>query len=227
MHKIIIACKNISKIHQDGNLKIEAIKDLSLTVAAEESIAIMGSSGSGKSTLLQLMGGLDYQTSGSIKIMGGEISQMTQSEIGLWRNKNLGFIYQFYHLLPEFTALENAMIPLLIAKVPVNIAREQAFLVLQKVNLEHRINHKPNELSGGERQRVSVARSIINNPVCILADEPTGNLDTRNAHNIIELLTDLKKQLKLACVVATHDESLITYFDKVFMMSDGRLNPAT
>ncbi|MBN3859136.1 MAG: lipoprotein-releasing ABC transporter ATP-binding protein LolD [Neisseriaceae bacterium] len=226
-NKVIIECQNISKTYQDGHLNVEVIKDLNLTVHSEESIAIIGASGSGKSTLLQLMGGLDYQTSGIIKIMGSDIQSLNQTELGLWRNQNLGFIYQFHHLLPEFTALENVMMPLLIANKPVKTARDKALQVLEQVNLENRIDHRPSELSGGEKQRVSIARAIANDPACILADEPTGNLDKRNAQNIIKLLLDLKNELNLSFVVVTHDEALITHFDRILVMSDRQLYPAT
>ncbi|QRN41736.1 MAG: lipoprotein-releasing ABC transporter ATP-binding protein LolD [Neisseriaceae bacterium] len=222
---VIIECQNISKTYQDGHLNTEVIKNLNLTIHAEESIAIIGASGSGKSTLLQLMGGLDYQTSGTIRIMGSDILSLNQTELGLWRNQNLGFIYQFHHLLPEFTALENVMMPLLIANIPTKIAQNKALQVLKQVNLENRIDHKPSQLSGGEKQRVSVARAIANNPACLLADEPTGNLDKKNAQNIISLLLELKNQLNLSFVVVTHDEGLITHFDRTLVMSDGQLSP--
>lgn len=222
---IIINCENISKTFQDGDLKVKVIQNINLQIKAKESVAIVGSSGSGKTTLLQLMGGLDKLTDGRITISGKEIQLMTQKEQGLWRNKNLGFIYQFHHLLPEFTALENVMMPLLINKIPKNEAQTRASIVLSQVGLENRIEHRPSELSGGEKQRVSVARAIVNHPSCILADEPTGNLDKTNAQRIISLLMELKQELELALVVVTHDEVQTSQFDRVLVMSDGQIGP--
>ena len=225
MSNVIIECRNVGKIYQDGQLKVEVLRHLNFSLNKQESIAILGSSGSGKSTFLQLAGGLDLPTEGTIQLMGRSLLDFSAADLGEWRNKNLGFVYQFHHLLPEFSALENVMLPLLIAKIPTRKARQEAELVLEQVGLKERLAHRPSELSGGERQRVSVARAIINRPACVLCDEPTGNLDKKNAQNILNLLHSLQKHLELALLVVTHDESLVTHFDRVLLMSDGQLTP--
>lgn len=219
----IIECDKISKTYRDGQSSISVVHKVSFKLHRGESIAIVGASGSGKSTLLQLMGGLDAPTSGQIKIMGRNIAEMNAKEIGMWRNQNLGFIYQFHHLLPEFTALENVMMPLLIAGQSKKKATERSKKILEIIGLSARLDHRPSELSGGERQRVSIARAVVNNPLSILADEPTGNLDKKNAYNVINLLKDLRQQLKLSFIVVTHDESLIPHFDRILTLSDGNL----
>ncbi|MFH4416473.1 MAG: ATP-binding cassette domain-containing protein [Neisseriaceae bacterium] len=220
----IIECINVGRAYQDGALAVEVVKAVNLKIYREQSIAILGASGSGKSTLLQLMGGLDLPTSGTIRLMGKDLKKFSVTELGLWRNQHLGFVYQFHHLLPEFTSLENVMMPLLIAKIQPKVAQKKAREILESVNLGHRMDHRPVELSGGERQRVAIARAIANDPTCILLDEPTGNLDKRNAQQVIQLLGNLKLQFKLAFLVVTHDESLVTYFDQVLAMSDGELS---
>lgn len=219
----IIECDKISKTYRDGQSTISVVHEVSFKLHRGESIAIVGASGSGKSTLLQLMGGLDAPTSGQIKIMGRNIAEMNAKEIGMWRNQNLGFIYQFHHLLPEFTALENVMMPLLIAGQSKKKATERSEKILEIIGLSARLGHRPSELSGGERQRVSIARAVVNNPLSVLADEPTGNLDKKNAYNVINLLKDLRQQLKLSYIVVTHDESLIPHFDRILTLSDGNL----
>ena len=221
----LIECDNVSKNYRDGQSTLSVVHEVSFKLYEEESIAIVGASGSGKSTLLQLMGGLDAPTSGRIKIMGRNIADMNATEIGFWRNQNLGFIYQFHHLLPEFTALENVMMPLLIAGKSKKQAAKRSREVLEVIGLSARLNHRPSELSGGERQRVSIARAIANYPLSVLADEPTGNLDKKNAHNVIHLLKKLRQELKLSFVVVTHDEGLNPHFDRVLTLSDGNLVP--
>lgn len=221
----LIECDKVSKNYRDGQSTLSVVHEVSFKLYEEESIAIVGASGSGKSTLLQLMGGLDAPTSGRIKIMGRNIADMNATEIGFWRNQNLGFIYQFHHLLPEFTALENVMMPLLIAGKSKKQAAKRSREVLEVIDLSARLNHRPSELSGGERQRVSIARAIANYPLSVLADEPTGNLDKKNAHNVIHLLKKLRQELKLSFVVVTHDEGLIPQFDRVLTLSDGNLVP--
>ena len=221
----LIECDKVSKNYRDGQSTLSVVHEVSFKLYEEESIAIVGASGSGKSTLLQLMGGLDAPTSGRIKIMGRNIADMNATEIGFWRNQNLGFIYQFHHLLPEFTALENVMMPLLIAGKSKKQAAKRSREVLEVIGLSARLNHRPSELSGGERQRVSIARAIANYPLSVLADEPTANLDKKNAHNVIHLLKKLRQELKLSFVVVTHDEGLIPHFDRVLTLSDGNLVP--
>lgn len=219
----VIQCENIDKSYQDANLNVEVLRSLSLTIMPNESLSIIGASGSGKSTLLHLLGGLDKPTSGSIRIMGEDITQISPSLLGRLRNQYLGFVYQFHHLLAEFTALENVMMPLLIGKTPKAQASQQATAMLEKVGLANRLNHRPTELSGGERQRAAIARALVHQPKCILADEPTGNLDRKNALNVLDMMLELKSELGTALVVVTHDDELAARFDSVFSMNDGSL----
>lgn len=223
MNKFIIECDNVSKTYQDGKLSVEVLRNINFSVKKQESIAILGNSGSGKSTLLHLMGGLDYPSTGTVRLMKKDIFDFNAKALGLWRSKNLGFVYQSHYLLPEFDAQENVMLPLLIAKMSVKKACEKAAVVLKQVGLAHRLNHRPAELSGGEKQRVSIARAIVNQPACVLCDEPTGNLDNDNAKNILSLLKNLQQQLELAFVVVTHDQDLAHFFNRVLLMSDGQL----
>lgn len=223
----IIQCQNVSKTYQDGKLHVEVLKSLNLTVMPQESVSIIGASGSGKSTLLHILGGLDKPSSGSVAIMGNDITHISPSKLGQLRNQYLGFVYQFHHLLAEFTALENVMMPLLIRKVPKAQAIEQASKMLDKVGLVNRIHHRPTELSGGERQRAAIARALVNHPKCILADEPTGNLDRQNALNVLNMMLELKSELGTALVVVTHDDELATRFDKTLTMNDGQLKSVT
>lgn len=224
--QIIIHAQNISKIYQDGSLNVPVLRDLSLEILAGQSLSIIGASGSGKSTLLHLLGGLDTPSSGSIQIMGQNISQISQAQLGQLRNAHLGFVYQFHHLLAEFTALENVMMPLLIAKINPQTAQQTAAHMLAKVGLEQRMMHRPTELSGGERQRAAIARALVNHPKCLLADEPTGNLDRKNALNVLDMMIELKQELGTALVIVTHDDELAARFDQVMTMRDGHLIPA-
>ena len=203
---------------------MQVLDNLTLQVDKGRSIGIVGASGSGKSTLLHILGGLDKPTSGRVSLMGQDLSQLSQKQLSGLRNRHLGFVYQFHHLLPEFSALENVMMPLLIGKRPKEQARERALLMLEKVGLKDRVQHRPGELSGGERQRAAIARALVTDPACLLADEPTGNLDRKNALNILDMMMELKQELGTALVVVTHDDEMAARFDRVLNMTDGALS---
>ena len=224
MSNWVIDCQKVCKTYQDGGLNVDVLHDLTLQIQAGESVGIIGSSGSGKSTLLHLLGGLDEPSSGSITLMGQEIAKLSQAKLGQLRNQYLGFVYQFHHLLAEFTALENVMMPLLIGRMSAKDAKVQAALMLEKVGLGQRMMHRPAELSGGERQRAAIARALVTDPACLLADEPTGNLDRKNALNILDMMMELKQELGTALVVVTHDDEMAARFDRVLNMTDGALS---
>ncbi|PIT38505.1 lipoprotein-releasing ABC transporter ATP-binding protein LolD [Snodgrassella alvi] len=221
----VIECEHVSKTYDDGHLQVSVLDDLNFKIGSGQSISVVGASGSGKSTLLHLLGGLDTPSSGSIRLMGRDITELSQKAIGQLRNQYLGFVYQFHHLLPEFTALENVMMPLLIGHMPKAQAEEQARAMLDKVGLKQRLAHRPGELSGGERQRAAIARALVTHPACILADEPTGNLDRKNASNVLDMMLDLQHELGTSLVVVTHDDELAVRFDEVLTVSDGKLIP--
>lgn len=225
MNNPVVQCSGVEKTYIDGKLKVSVIRDLNLAVTAGESVSIVGASGSGKSTLLHILGGLDTVTAGQVQVMGQNLAQMSQKALGLWRNQHLGFVYQFHHLLPEFSALENVMMPLLIRKMPKEQAKSAALAMLEKVGLGSRVAHRPGELSGGERQRAAIARALVTRPACILADEPTGNLDRTNSTHVLEMMLELKRELNTALVVVTHDDELACRFDRTLVMNDGTLNP--
>lgn len=220
----IISCQNLSKRFKEGKLDVEVLKGISLDIEAGEKIAIVGSSGSGKSTLLHILGGLDLPTSGHVEVMGKDIAKLTDKQRGDLRNQSLGFIYQFHHLLPEFTALENVAMPLLIRGLAVTDASQQASDILEKVGLSERLKHKPGQLSGGERQRAAIARALVTKPNAVLADEPTGNLDHKTALQIFELMQSLNQELQTAFVIVTHDMQLAEKMDKIYSLVDGRLS---
>ena len=224
MSNIILACEAVCKNYYDGQLNVQVLDNLTLQVDKGRSIGIVGASGSGKSTLLHILGGLDKPTSGRVSLMGQDLSQLSQKQLSGLRNQYLGFVYQFHHLLPEFSALENVMMPLLIGKRPKEQARERALLMLEKVGLKNRVLHRPGELSGGERQRAAIARALVTDPACLLADEPTGNLDRKNALNILDMMMKLKQELGTALVVVTHDDEMAARFDRVLNMTDGALS---
>ena len=224
MSNIILACEAVCKNYYDGQLNVQVLDNLTLQVDKGQSIGIVGASGSGKSTLLHILGGLDKPTSGRVSLMGQDLSQLSQKQLSGLRNQYLGFVYQFHHLLPEFSALENVMMPLLIGKLPKEQARERALLMLEKVGLKDRVQHRPGELSGGERQRAAIARALVTDPACLLADEPTGNLDRKNALNILDMMMELKQELGTALVVVTHDDEMAARFDRVLNMTDGALS---
>ena len=219
----VIQCQNVGKTYDDGSLKVEVLHNIDFQVASGEGIGIIGASGSGKSTLLHILGGLDKPTSGEVKIQGQGLNSLSQVAIGQLRNRHLGFVYQFHHLLPEFSALENVMMPLLVARKSRAEAQAAAAEILEKVGLGSRMTHRPGELSGGERQRAAIARALVTKPDCLLADEPTGNLDRKNATHALEMMLELKHELGTALIVVTHDEQLAKRFDRVLTMDDGCL----
>lgn len=223
MSNVVISCENVVKNYQDGGLNVEVLRQINLTIHKGESVCIVGASGSGKSTLLHLLGGLDKPTIGDITLMGQRLVLLNQRELGELRNRYLGFVYQFHHLLPEFSAEENVMMPLLIAKKNKDEARKAALDMLDKVGLKNRAAHRPSELSGGERQRAAIARALVTRPACLLADEPTGNLDRQNAANVLAMMMELKNELGTALVVVTHDDQATQHFERVMTMSDGGL----
>lgn len=227
MIKPILESRSLAKSYQDGAMSVNVLKALDLQIATGDKCAIIGPSGSGKSTLLHILGGLDDCTSGEALLDGISWTAMTELERCQARNTQLGFIYQFHHLLPEFSALENVMMPLLIGHQHTRSkAKKMALETLDNVGLSARVSHKPGQLSGGERQRVAIARAIVTKPACVLADEPTGNLDSATAHDIFTLLLELNKQLNMALVVVTHDLSLAGQMDKKFQLQNGILaNP--
>ncbi|KAA0925527.1 lipoprotein-releasing ABC transporter ATP-binding protein LolD [Psychrobacter sp. ANT_H56B] len=218
----ILKATNINKIYDEGAVSTQVLTGLDLTVTAGERIAIVGTSGSGKSTLLHLLGGLDTPTSGEVWLHGQLLNSMNETERGAMRNKHLGFIYQFHHLLAEFTAIENVAMPLLMRpEVSTAEARQQAIDILNNVGLEHRLAHRPGELSGGERQRVAIARALVTKPSLILADEPTGNLDYDNAQSVFGLLSELQSTMQTALLMVTHDRNLAALADRQLLLRNG------
>jgi lipoprotein-releasing system ATP-binding protein len=222
-NSLLLQCENLCKTYQEGKMHTDVLRDVSFAMQPGEMMAIVGTSGSGKSTLLHLLGGLDSPTSGEVIFKGQSLNCMSSSAKSELRNRELGFIYQFHHLLPDFTALENVAMPLLIGKKKSAEVQERALAMLEAVGLQHRSNHRPSELSGGERQRVAIARALVNNPSLVLADEPTGNLDQRNADSIFELLGELNVRQGTAFLVVTHDLQLANRLTRQLEMRDGKL----
>ena len=223
MSNVVLDVKGLSKTYQQGELSVDVLNQIDFQVNKGEKHAIIGASGAGKSTLLHLLGGLDRATGGSVAVMGTSLEKLSEKKLGLLRNEHLGFIYQFHHLLAEFTALENIMMPLLIRRQAQAEASEQAMLLLQQVGLEHRSEHKPGELSGGERQRIALARALVTHPDCVLADEPTGNLDEKTAAAMMDLMLSLNESKNTSLVIVTHDMSIASSMQFQWEMHDGKL----
>jgi lipoprotein-releasing system ATP-binding protein len=219
----VIRCESLGKTYAEGKLHTPVFDGLELTILTGETVAILGVSGAGKSTLLHLLGGLDTPTAGEVYVAGQKMSTLSDAARGRLRNRALGFVYQFHHLLPEFTALENVMLPVLLGGSSVVDASQRARSLLESVGLGHRLEHKPGELSGGERQRAAVARALVNTPACVLGDEPTGNLDEKTAATVFELMLELNRAKKTSLVLVTHDRRLARRLDRVLELHEGKL----
>ena len=227
MNTVLLSCQNVSKFYQEGTQQTEVLKQVSFSMQPSELVAIVGSSGSGKSTLLHTLGGLDQPSSGEVFIKGQSLQQMTPNALAKLRNQYLGFVYQFHHLMADFTALENVMMPMLIGQQNKTEAQDRAEQILSAVGLQHRISHRPSALSGGERQRVAIARALVNNPALVLADEPTGNLDHKTTESIFELIQQLNQEKQIAFLLVTHDLNLAEKLNRRLIMQDGVLREET
>jgi lipoprotein-releasing system ATP-binding protein len=218
-----LSCEHVSKYFEEAGQRLDVLSDVELRVARAETLAIVGASGSGKTTLLQILGGLDLPSGGTVRIDGRSFAELSDGDRGALRNRALGFVYQFHHLLPEFTALENVAMPLLVRRLPVEEARQQARSFLERVGLGARLRHRPAQLSGGERQRAAVARALVTRPQLVLADEPTGNLDGGNARGVLELMLELNRELGTSLVIVTHAPEIAERMQRVKVLEDGRL----
>lgn len=223
MSDVVLCCHELVKKYQQGREELQVLKGINLSIGKGETVAIVGSSGSGKSTLLNLLGGLDVASSGYVELLGNQYGRLGENELAGLRNRELGFVYQFHHLLAEFDALENAAMPLLIRGIPVRAAKEAAAVMLGKVGLGGRVNHRPSQLSGGERQRVAIARALVASPSCVLMDEPTGNLDESTASHVQALLQQLNEELGICFVVVTHDRQIALRQQRILALHDGQL----
>ncbi|MFZ7202975.1 lipoprotein-releasing ABC transporter ATP-binding protein LolD [Avibacterium avium] len=221
--QILLSCQNLTKVYQEGENQTQVLKDVTFSMEEGELVAIVGSSGSGKSTLLHTLGGLDQPTSGEVFIKGKSLQKASADELAKLRNQYMGFVYQFHHLMADFSALENVMMPMLIGKQNRSESQDRAEKMLQAVGLAHRIKHRPSALSGGERQRVAIARALVNNPALVLADEPTGNLDRKTTESIFELILKLNQEQKIAFLLVTHDLQLAEKLSRRMVMQDGVL----
>ena len=225
MNDAVISCRGLRKSYFQGKVEVPVLLGVDLEIAVGERVSIIGSSGSGKSTLLHLLGGLDEATAGEIRILGQDIRRQNEAERGATRNHSLGFVYQFHHLLPEFSALENVAMPLLIRRMAKEEAYDAASKILEEVGLSHRLAHTPGELSGGERQRTALARALVTKPACVLADEPTGNLDRHNAEAVFELMLQLNQRMGTSFVIVTHDSGIAARANRILKLVDGVLQP--